>query len=47
MIHICGYAGRKNDLTTFKDYPVKAVNWATVVEGIPLEEGRKIFGDLF
>lgn len=21
MIHICGYAGRKNDLTTFKDYP--------------------------
>ena len=45
MIHICGYAGRKNDLTTFKDYPVKAVNWATVVEGIPLEEGRKIFGN--
>ena len=40
MIHICGYAGRKTDLTTFKDYPVKAVNWATVVEGIPLEEGQ-------
>jgi uroporphyrinogen decarboxylase len=23
---------------------VKTINWAAVVEGVPLEEGRKIFG---
>lgn len=45
ILHICGYAGHRNDLTWYRDYDVKAVNWAAVVEGIPLEEGRKIFGE--
>lgn len=44
ILHICGYEGAKNDLSTYVDYPAKAVNWAAVVEGIPLEEGKKLFG---
>lgn len=44
ILHICGYAGHRNDLTWYADYDVKTINWAAVVEGIPLEEGRKIFG---
>ena len=37
-------AGHRNDLTWYADYDVKTINWAAVVEGVPLEEGRKIFG---
>ena len=44
ILHICGYEGHRNDLTWYRDYDVKAINWAAVVEGIPLEEGKKIFG---
>ena len=43
ILHICGYAGHRNDLSWYKDYPVKTVNWAAVVEEVPLEEGRKLF----
>ena len=43
ILHICGYAGHRNDLTWYQDYEVRAVNWAAVVEGVPLEEGRKLF----
>lgn len=45
ILHVCGYEGAKNDLSTYADYPAKVVNWAVVVEGVSLEEGRKIFGD--
>ncbi len=45
ILHICGYAGHHNDLSYYTDYDVKAVNWAAVVENIPLEEGRKYFGN--
>ena len=45
VLHICGYEGARNHLEWYKDYPVAIVNWAAVVEGVPLEEGRKIFGD--
>ncbi|ERT58002.1 uroporphyrinogen decarboxylase family protein [Megasphaera vaginalis (ex Srinivasan et al. 2021)] len=45
ILHICGYAGHRNDLTWYTDYYVKTVNWAAVVEGIHLEKGRKLFGD--
>ena len=44
ILHICGWSGHRNDLTWYKDYEVKTINWAAVVEGVPLEEGRKIFG---
>lgn len=43
VLHICGFEGRVNDLQHFSHYPVKAVNWATFVENVTLEEGKKIF----
>ena len=43
ILHICGYAGHHNHLEWYQDYPAKAVNWAVVVEGVPLEEGKEIF----
>lgn len=45
ILHICGYEGARNHLEWYKDYPVDIVNWAVAVEGVSLEEGRKIFGD--
>jgi uroporphyrinogen decarboxylase len=44
ILHICGYAGRRNDLSHFTEYPVQIVNWAAAVEGVSLGEGKKIFG---
>jgi len=43
ILHICGYAGHRNELEWYKDYDAKTINWAAVVEGVPLEEGRRIF----
>ena len=45
ILHCCGWAGDKNDLKIWKDYPVKLVNWAVHVEGVSLEEGRVLFGN--
>lgn len=42
ILHICGYAGHRNDLSWYTDYPAKAINWAAVVEGVPLEEGKRL-----
>lgn len=44
IFHMCGFAGRKNRLSVWKDYPAKVVNWAVHVEDISLEEGRLLFG---
>ncbi len=44
ILHICGYHGARNDLSTYVDYPAKVINWAVVVEGVSLEEGKKLFG---
>lgn len=44
ILHICGYEGRRNNLEAWADYEAKAFNWATHVEQVPLEEGRRIFG---
>ena len=44
ILHICGYEGATNDLTVYENYPAKAINYAAVVEGIPLSEAKKIFG---
>lgn len=41
LLHICGYMGCHNDLTWYRDYPFKAVNWAVAFEGVPLERERK------
>lgn len=43
LLHICGYMGCHNDLTWYRDYPFKAVNWAVAFEGVPLEKGEEIF----
>jgi len=45
ILHICGYEGTRNDLTTYADYDAKAFNWAVTVEGVSLGDGKKIFGD--
>lgn len=44
ILHICGYEGSRNDLTWYKDYDAKIINYAANVEGIKLSEGKKIFG---
>ena len=45
IMHCCGWAGAKNNIELWQDYPVKCVNWAVFVEGLPLPEGRAFFGD--
>lgn len=44
LLHICGFDGKRNDLTAYREYPFKAVNWATHIEQVSLEEGKRIFG---
>jgi uroporphyrinogen decarboxylase len=43
ILHICGYAGYRNDLSHFIDYPAQIINFASVVEGVSLGEGKKRF----
>lgn len=40
IIHMCGWAGNRNQLRIWQDYPAKVVNWAVYVEGMSLEDGR-------
>lgn len=40
ILHMCGWAGNRNQLAIWRDYPAKVVNWAVFVEGMSLEEGR-------
>ena len=44
MIHICGYFGYTNDLSWYRDYPVKSFNWAVYSENVSVAEGKRIFG---
>ena len=44
ILHICGYEGARNNLRVYKDYDVKVVNFASVVEGVSLSDGKEIFG---
>lgn len=44
ILHICGYEGARNDLSIYKDYDVKVINWAVVVEQVPLKKGKELFG---
>jgi uroporphyrinogen decarboxylase len=43
ILHICGYEGFRNNLSHFTDYPAQIINWASVVEGVSLGEGKKLF----
>ncbi len=45
ILHCCGWAGAKNQLELWQDYPAKCVNWAVYVEGLSLADGRYFFGD--
>lgn len=45
ILHCCGWAGEPNNLSLWKDYPVKCVNWAVYVEKLPISEGRVLYGD--
>lgn len=44
ILHMCGWAGIRNRLEVWRDYPADAVNWAVYVEGLGLREGRDFFG---
>lgn len=44
ILHICGYAGNKNILSVYQDYPVEVVNWAVHAEELGFAEGKKFFG---
>lgn len=44
ILHCCGWAGDKNRIEVWKDYPAKVVNWAVYVEQMSLAKGKKFFG---
>lgn len=44
LLHICGYAGKANNLEMFRDYEAPGINWAVHAEGVTLSEGKKLFG---
>ena len=44
ILHFCGWAGDKNRLEVWRDYPGKTVNWAVHVEDLSMEQGREYFG---
>jgi uroporphyrinogen decarboxylase len=44
ILHVCGYAGRRNDLSHFTGYPAQIINWASAIEEVSLGEGKKLFG---
>ncbi len=44
ILHCCGWAGDKNRLEVWQDYPAKAFNWAVFVENMSMAEGKKFFG---
>lgn len=43
LLHCCGWAGIKNYLEVWQDYPAAAVNWAVYVEGMDLAQGKEFF----
>ncbi len=43
ILHCCGWAGDKNRIEVWKDYPAKAVNWAIYIEKLTLKQGRRFF----
>lgn len=44
ILHCCGWAGDKNRIEVWKDYPARAVNWAVYVENLSLKDGKNYFG---
>jgi uroporphyrinogen decarboxylase len=44
ILHICGFAGNKNILSVYQDYPAEVINWAVHTEKMSLADGKKYFG---
>ena len=44
ILHCCGWAGIKNHLEDWQDYPAKCINWAVFIEKMDLKEGKEFFG---
>jgi uroporphyrinogen decarboxylase len=44
ILHICGYGGHRNRLSRYTGYPAQIFNWACALEGVSLEEGKRLFG---
>ena len=44
ILHCCGWAGDKNRIEVWQDYPAKVINWAVFVEGMSMKEGKEFFG---
>jgi len=44
IAHLCAWAGYKNRLELWKDYPATAFNWSVFIEEMSLAEGRDFFG---
>lgn len=43
ILHICGYRGRQNILSVYRDYDATVFNWAVHEEGMNLAEGKEYF----
>lgn len=44
ILHCCGWAGDKNQVEVWRDYPAKVINWATFIEELYLTQGKVFFG---
>lgn len=45
ILHCCGWAGDKNRIEVWQEYPAAAVNWAVYVEDLSLADGKCFFGN--
>ncbi|WP_073273974.1 uroporphyrinogen decarboxylase family protein [Anaerocolumna jejuensis] len=43
ILHCCGWAGDKNRIEVWRDYPAKAINWAVYIEEMTLNAGKEFF----
>ncbi len=44
ICHLCGWAGDKNDLNVWKDYPADAFNWAIFIDLLSIQDAKTFFG---
>lgn len=44
ICHLCGWAGDRNDLNLWKDYPADAFNWAIFIDLLSIQDAKTFFG---
>ena len=44
IAHLCGWAGDRNSLDIWRDYPAKAFNWSISTDELSLVDGKMFFG---